>query len=107
MANIYFNKINGDFVLPAVEKDFFDVYHIFNIRHKNRDNLKNYLLAKGIKTEIHYPVPPHKQKALSRLFGDREYPISSLIHKTTLSLPISFCHTEQDIMDVCDLMNRF
>ena len=107
LADLYFNKIKGDFVLPEVEKDFFDVYHIFNIRHKDRDNLKNYLLTKGIKTEIHYPVPPHKQKALNRLFGDIEFSVSSLIHATTLSLPISFYHTEQDIMDVCEIMNRF
>jgi len=82
------------------------VWHIFNVRHPKRDDLKDYLLKKNIKTEIHYPIPPHKQKAM-RVIIEGEFPISEEIHNTTLSLPISFFHTEDDIYKVVEVMNRF
>jgi len=87
-----------------VHPDYYDVYHIFNIRHRKRDELRQYLLENGVKTEIHYPLPPHRQKALSFL-SSLVLPISDSIHNTTLSLPISTCHTAEDIGRVIELIN--
>lgn len=106
LADLYFKGLKEDFVLPFKSPDYEDVYHIFNIRHPERDRLKDYLLRNGIKTDIHYPIPPHKQKAMQGIFNG-EYPISEEIHKTTLSLPISFGHTESDIIKVIDTLNKF
>ena len=107
LANIYLKNIDGNkFVKPAVHPDFYDVYHIFNIRHPERDRLREYLLDNGIKTDVHYPIPPHKQKAMEGILSGN-YPISEEIHATTLSLPISYCHTEDDILKVCEVLNRF
>jgi dTDP-4-amino-4,6-dideoxygalactose transaminase len=106
LAQIYLNNLKSDFILPVVQKDVTDVYHIFNIRHERRDDLKNYLLKNEIITEIHYPIPPHKQKALSFLSG-KQFPISELIHNTTLSLPISSFHAKDDIFKVVEIMNKF
>jgi dTDP-4-amino-4,6-dideoxygalactose transaminase len=107
LASIYLNNLNADFVKPVVDKDYFDVYHIFNIRHEKRDDLKEYLLKNGIKTEIHYPVSPSKQKALQGKLDNYNFPISEKIHATTLSLPISFFHTESDVNKVIEVMNKF
>jgi dTDP-4-amino-4,6-dideoxygalactose transaminase len=106
LASIYLSNIKGDFILPTIHDDFFDVYHIFNIRHARRDKLKEYLKKNNINTEIHYPLPPHKQKALSFL-SDLKFPISEEIHNTTLSLPISTIHTTDDIYRVIEVLNRF
>ena len=106
LANIYLQNLKADFTLPSVEKDFFDIYHIFNIRHPKRDILQQYLLENGIQTSIHYPFPPHKQKAFQGIL-EGEYPISEEIHSTTLSLPISYFHTEGDILKVVEVLNRF
>jgi dTDP-4-amino-4,6-dideoxygalactose transaminase len=106
LANLYLENINSNFIRPIVDKDYYDVYHIFNIRHPRRDDLKEFLLNNKIQTEIHYPIAPHKQKALQGLFKG-EYPISEEIHKTTLSLPISYCHTEEDIFRVIECLNSF
>ena len=106
MAKIYLEVLDDRFVKPVVDRDHFDVYHIFNIRHKNRDELKNYLLENGVKTEIHYPLPPHKQKSMQGII-DGQYPISEEIHNTTLSLPISYFHNKEDILKICDIMNRW
>jgi dTDP-4-amino-4,6-dideoxygalactose transaminase len=107
LAGIYFDRLDPEkFVLPKRDPDFLDVYHIFNIRHRERNRLREYLLSEGIVTEIHYPVAPHRQKAmLGRLSGD--YPVSEMIHETTLSLPISFAHSESDIHQVCDVLENF
>ncbi len=106
LARTYLDGINDNFILPHIDSDFFDVYHIFNIRHKKRDELQKYLLSNEVKTEIHYPVPPHKQKAMKLLNG-LNFPLSEEIHKTTLSLPISCFHTHEDINNVVDLLNEY
>ena len=106
LANLYLSNIDGDFILPTIDEDYFDVYHIFNIRHPKRDRLRDFLLKNDIKTEIHYPVPPHKQKALKgEILGD--FKISDEIHSTTLSLPISYFHQKSDISKVIEVLNRF
>lgn len=107
LAAIYLNNLKEDFIKPAVHPDFFDVYHIFNIRHPKRDELKAYLLENNIKTEIHYPVSPSNQKALAGVLDNYSFPISEEIHNTTLSLPISYCHTTEEVNRVVELMNKF
>lgn len=107
LATLYNENLKSDFIKPVIENDYFDVYHIYNIRHPKRDELREYLLKKEIKTEIHYPVPPHKQKAMQGIFGSLDFPISTEIHNTTLSLPLSFCHTKNDISKVVEVLNSF
>lgn len=106
LAKLYLENLDNRFIKPIVEEDYFDVYHIFNIRHKNRDLLKEFLLENNIKTEIHYPLAPHKQKSMNNIL-DGNYPISEEIHNTTLSLPISYSHTKEDILKICNAMNRW
>ncbi len=107
LAKIYFENLKGDFIKPVQHPEYFDVFHIFNIRHRKRDQLKEFLLASGIKTEIHYPVAPNKQKAMAHVLANESFPISEEIHATTLSLPISYFHTKSDVERVCEVMNKF
>lgn len=107
LANIYQQELKDDFIKPQKHEDYFDVFHIYNIRHKLRDKLKEYLIKNEIKTEIHYPVAPHKQRAMKGILDDQEFPISEEIHKTTLSLPISFGNTKEEIYRVVEVMNKF
>lgn len=107
LAKRYMENLKGDFIKPVSHRDFYDVFHIYNVRHPKRDELKEFLEKNGIRTEIHYPVPPHQQKAFKHFFNGNSYPISELIHQTTLSLPISFSHTEADICRVIEVLNSF
>lgn len=108
LANLYFKKItNREIILPVKASKGFDVYHIFAIRHLRRDSLRKYLEGEGIKTEIHYPIAPHRQKAYSSYFSGRHYPLSEEIHATELSLPISLCHSEDEINQVIEALNSF
>lgn len=106
LANLYHVNLKNHFIKPTISQDYYDVYHIYNIRHPKRDQLKAYLLEQGIKTEIHYPISPHKQKAMQGII-EGKYPISEEIHKTTLSLPISYFHSETDIYKIIETLNSF
>lgn len=107
LAEIYFAGLKNDFIKPLHQEDYFDVFHIFNVRHEKRDALKAYLLEKGIRTDIHYPVAPKDQQAMQGTWNDYALPLADEIHRTTLSLPVSFCHTEKDIETVVKAMNAF
>lgn len=107
LAEIYFNNLKDDFIKPIKQKEIYDVWHIFNIRHSNRDVLREYLLKHNIQTEIHYPISPNKQLAMKGILDKIECPISEEIHRTTLSLPISYFHTPEDIYRVVEVLNQF
>lgn len=107
LATLYFEALNDSFIKPKVDPDFYNVYHIYNILHPERDRLKQYLLDHQIATEIHYPVAPQDQIALKQHLITFDYPISNHIHKHTLSLPCSFAHTEDDIYKVIEVLNKF
>ena len=106
LANVYFENLNNNFIKPKIESYKSDTFYIFNVRHEKRDKLRTYLRKKNIMTDIHYPFPPYKQLALNGYF-DENFPISDEIHKTTISLPISFAHTTKDILEVTKIMNKF
>ncbi|TGL56536.1 DegT/DnrJ/EryC1/StrS family aminotransferase [Leptospira ognonensis] len=106
LARIYEENINSNFQKPILHPDFYDVFHIYNILHEDRDRLKDYLLENGIKTEIHYPVAPHNQEAMKGILKG-SFPISQKIHANTLSLPISFSTTEEEAMQVAKVLNQF
>jgi len=107
LARLYDLHLKDEFIRPVSHPDYHDVYHIYAIRHHHRDKLRTFLLENGIGTEIHYPVPPHQQVAMRGLLKAIHFPIAEEIHDTVVSLPISFYHSEQDVMFVIETMNRF
>lgn len=107
LADLYFQGLKNDFIKPQIHTDYYDVFHIFNIRHERRDELKEYLLRNGVKTDVHYPVAPHAQVAMKEVLKGKTFPISEEIHRTTLSLPISYFHTKNDIEKVIEIANKF
>jgi len=82
------------------------VWHLFVIRCKERDKLQAYLAENGIQTMIHYPIPPHKQKAYVEWI-DLSYPITEKIHNEVLSLPISPLMTVNEIEKIVEVLNDF
>jgi dTDP-4-amino-4,6-dideoxygalactose transaminase len=107
LAGLYHRELKDDFIKPAIHPDYQDVYHIYNIRHPRRDEVREHLRKHEIMTEVHYPVAPHRQMAMQGHLDSGPYPISEEIHATTLSLPISYFHTAEDIHRVIEVMNKF
>lgn len=106
LAQIYFNELPSFVQKPVVNTDEFDVFHIYGIRSPKRNELKDFLLANNVKTEIHYPIAPHKQRAMQGVLSG-QFPIAQVLHDTELSLPISYGHTALDIHQVCQIIQKF
>lgn len=113
VADYYLNHIDHpDVTLPCVPegmtaRDFLGhVWHLFVIRTARRDMLQSFLSERGVQSLIHYPVPPHKQKAYRSLNED-DYPVTEAIHNEVLSLPISPVMCPADIERVVETVNEF
>ena len=107
LAKLYTENLKSDYIKPLDQPGYYDVFHIYAIRHPERDRLREYLLENGIKTEIHYPIPPYRQEATRNIFKEKQFPISDEIHRTILSLPISYYHTPDDVQQVISVLNKF
>lgn len=103
LARIYFDLLPDWVAKPTEAPDEYDVFHIYGVRHPQRDALRQYLLDHGVKTEVHYPIPPHRQEAMKGILAG-DYPIAEEQHATELSLPISVGNTEAEIRTVCEVL---
>ncbi|MCR4584047.1 MAG: DegT/DnrJ/EryC1/StrS family aminotransferase [Prevotella sp.] len=105
VASIYINKVKNPLVcIPQSQRD--SVWHIFPVLSSCRDELQRYLLRVGVETQVHYPIPPHKQGCYSE-WNKLSLPITEQIHREELSLP---CHpgmTEEEVCQVVRLLNDF
>jgi dTDP-4-amino-4,6-dideoxygalactose transaminase len=107
IAKYYLKNLRAENVLLPVSKDDEGhVWHIFSIRVKNRKELQKHLSDNDIQTLIHYPIPPHKQKAFKE-WNSKNYPITESIHNETLSLPISGVQTLEDTKEIVKSVNIF
>lgn len=107
IAKRYTSEIkNPDIALPENPDNKEHVWHLFVIRTSNRDALQNYLTENGVQTLIHYPIPPHKQEAYREL-NVLTFPITERIHNEVLSLPISPVMSDEEIMQVINVVNSF
>jgi dTDP-4-amino-4,6-dideoxygalactose transaminase len=75
--------------LPAVPDWAEPVWHLYVVQHPGRDALQAALQESGIRTQIHYPIPPHLQAAYATLdHKEGSFPIAEGMAKQLLSLPI-------------------
>jgi dTDP-4-amino-4,6-dideoxygalactose transaminase len=110
LANLYQQGLAGvkDLTLPFIAKDATSVWHLYTIRHPERDRLAEYLSKDGIATMIHYPIPPHLQPAYSSLGKQKgDFPIAEQIHSETLSLPIGPTMLVQQVEKVVSVFHQF
>jgi len=82
------------------------VWHLFVVRHAERDRLQRYLAENEIQTLIHYPLPPHKQQAY-RGWAGLSFPLTEQIHREVLSLPVSQVMEENEYLKVTEIINNF
>lgn len=107
IARYYKSHINNNLViLPKTYSDNAHVWHVFVVRVKNRAKFQIYLKNKGIMSLIHYPIPPHKQKAYQE-WNQLSFPITEKIHDEVISLPISPVLTEDEVKYVVDVVNEW
>lgn len=107
IAKKYIQSIyNNSIILPSYTEETSHVWHLFVIRSSNRESLQRYLNERNIQTLIHYPIPPHKQKAYSHL-NDQLFPVTEKIHNEVLSLPIGPTLSDQESSYIIDSLNEW
>ena len=106
LASCYLSHIgNEQIILPDVKNLDEHVFHLFVIRNMERDKLQQYLLKNGVQTQVHYPVPPHKQKAYKE-WNTLTFPVTEKIHDEVLSLPLNTELSIDAVKKICDLINN-
>ena len=109
IAARYDAGINAPHVtLPGVRKDAYHVYHLYVVCTPYRDELREWLSARGISTQIHYPVPIHRQEAYQHLgLPAGALPVTEQVCEKVLSLPMYPELTEAQVDWVIDSINAF
>lgn len=111
MAKLYYDGIKNPLItLPDRLEDAQNVYHLFPIFCKKRDELQVYLKENGVGTVIHYPIPPFKQECYSKEDWNTpqlSLPITEMIHNTELSIPIGPTITEEEVKTIIEVINLF
>ncbi len=112
VAKLYLEGINNPlFTLPLTAQAFEQnmerhVWHLFVVRTEVREALQKHFCEHGIQTLIHYPIPPHKQKAYED-WNVQSYPLTEVLHEQVLSLPISPVMSFDDVRKVVNVCNSF
>lgn len=109
VANYYFSAICSEIVkLPNIQKYQEPVWHIFAIRLRERDKLRDCLEKNGIETLIHYPIPPFLQLAYKHMELDKEdLELSHTISCEILSLPIGPHLENHEQENIAEIVNYF
>ncbi|WP_290699550.1 DegT/DnrJ/EryC1/StrS family aminotransferase [Lacinutrix sp.] len=107
IAKQYLAEIKNDkVILPFYDGSKNHNFHLFVVLVVNRKEFMAYLLEKDIQSSIHYPKPPHKQKALKD-FSELQLPITEGIHKNCVSLPINPILTPEEVLKVITVINEY
>lgn len=108
VAAYYYDNIKNPLItLPIRFPDENNVYHLFPILCERRDELQQYLTELGVQTLIHYPIPPHLQECYSGMWPNASLPVTEMLAKHELSLPISQVMTLDEMMVTVELINAF
>lgn len=109
IARKYLSHIsNSKIILPKVRENASHIWHLFVIRTENRNEFREFLDHNGIKTDVHYPIPPHLSKAYQHLgFKVGDYPITEQYANTVVTLPLYDGMTDEEVEYVINVINKY
>lgn len=109
LARQYAEGLAGtSLILPEVPAWADPVWHLFVVRSSQRAQLQKQLALAGVETLIHYPVPPHRQKAYADLgFSGQEFPLTTSLAAELLSLPLGPQLSEDQVQQVINTVSAW
>ncbi|WP_010522308.1 DegT/DnrJ/EryC1/StrS family aminotransferase [Aquimarina agarivorans] len=108
IANRYSNEITNKHIqLPQWNGGNNHVFYVYVVRVKNRSHFCDYLTANSIGYLIHYPIPPHKQKALVDEFKNQIFPITEKISQEVVSIPLNPTLVKSEINYIIKKLNEY
>jgi dTDP-4-amino-4,6-dideoxygalactose transaminase len=106
VAKLYDELLEDSEIVIPIEKEYAEhVYHLYVIRSEKRDALKEYLQKEEIQTQIHYPIPVHKQKAYLE-FSVAQLPVTEKICGEILSLPLHPWTNSDEILTISKVIKN-
>lgn len=103
IAQRYLEGLSGitDVELPPVPSHCIPAWHLFVVRHPRREQFARRLAEAGVGVMIHYPIPPHKQKAYADLaVAEGSLPRTESLHEQVLSLPMGPHLSDEQVDEV-------
>lgn len=108
VATAYLSHIVSPYVrlpLPCLDGDC--VWHQFVVRCDSRDELRAFLAANGVQTDINYPLPVHRQPCYVKEFAGCSFPVAERLGDTLLCLPVSACTSVADACEISEIINSY
>jgi dTDP-4-amino-4,6-dideoxygalactose transaminase len=107
-ARLYTSLLaNGPVEVPREAHGRRHVWHVFAVRTRDRDQLQKFLLAEGVETGLHYPIPVHLQPAYADLgHAPGDFPAAEAAANSVLSLPLYPELSTRDVETVADLVRQ-
>ncbi|MCX8034369.1 MAG: DegT/DnrJ/EryC1/StrS family aminotransferase [Thermodesulfovibrio sp.] len=106
-AAIYTNFLNDIVITPKEPLNAYHVYHLYSIRSKERDRIKEMLYNHGFPSVVYYPIPMHLQGALKFLgYKEGDFPITEAVSKEILSLPLYPELPEEEVFQISQIIMR-
>lgn len=107
MAKYYDSFLKSNKITkPVFKADRQHVYHLYTLRVNDREDFQKYMSDNQIETLIHYPIPPHKQKAYECWSG-LSLPVTEKIHKEIISIPMSMALLKEEQKIIVDVINNY
>lgn len=107
IAQRYFSEVkNPKIKLPFWNGSKNHVFHLFVVRVEKRKEFCDFLDSKNIGYLIHYPIPPHKQKALME-FNHLIFPITEKIHEEVVSIPLNQNLVDKEVDYIVSVLNSY
>ena len=111
IADAYFAGLadTAEMVLPtAAPEGARTVWHLSCVRHPHRDALARHLTARGVTTQIHYPIPPHRSGAFAHLaLSSDDFPVTNAAAARLLSLPMGPHLSDADVEKVIETVRSY
>jgi dTDP-4-amino-4,6-dideoxygalactose transaminase len=107
LAKYYTELLEPTDIKLPVEKGYAKhVYHQFVVQLSQRNELQRYLKRNGVQTQIHYPIPVHKQKAYEGVGDSANLPVTEIACAEILSLPLFHTLTFDEVSRVGELIRN-
>ena len=103
-----FSDLGEYVVIPPRRSNVKQVYHTYVIRVSDRDSLHSYLMDKGIRAKVHYPIPLHLQEAAQPLgYREGDFPVCEEHCRTIISLPVHEHLTQEELAYTATKLREF
>lgn len=108
-AQLYMDGLkNSRIIVPPVYEEVYHVYHLFPVLVEDRDDFQEYLTQNGIKTQVHYPIPPYVAECYKEWgYKWSDFPNAERFAKQEVSLPIYCGLSDEEIQYVIDVINGY